>query len=95
MLESDDLDEAMIDARQHSHSKGRQETAEADQRRRVQEGDHGRNKDVGGNVGQEEQAASLPNGEHSGKESESDADKGSPAETGQIFCTNITALHGA
>lgn len=72
MLDSDDLDEAMLDAGRQSQSRGRQAEAEAEQRRKVQEVDHGRNKDVGGNIGEEEQAASLPQDEPNGKENESD-----------------------
>ena len=86
MLEGEDLDEAMMDAGRQPHSKGRQAEAEAEQRKKVQEGDHGRNKDVGGNIGQEEQAASMPNGEHRGKEDDPEVnyEEATEEETGML-----------
>ena len=89
MLDNEDLDEAMLDAGRpshKSHGRGRQAEAEAEQRRKVQEGDHGRNRDVGGNIGEEEQAASLPHTEHNGKENDRDVSyEENSEETGMLL----------
>ena len=89
MLDSDDLDEAMLDAGRRSlksHGRGRQAEAEAEQQRKVQEGDHGRKKDVGGNIGEEEQAASLPHSEPDGKENDRDVNyEETSEETGALL----------
>lgn len=64
MLEREDLDSAMMEADKHNtrnHTK--QADAEADQRKKIQQPDaKGRNKDVGGNMGEEEHEAGVPNG---------------------------------
>lgn len=63
MLDSKDLDSAMLEAGRQPRKGNKQAKAEAEQRERIQEPDRtGRNKDVGGNVGHEEQAAGVPNG---------------------------------
>lgn len=61
MLDSEDLDSAMVDAGRQARPRvqNRQSDAEAEQRKRVKQPDRaGRNTDVGGNVGHDEQATS-------------------------------------